>query len=854
MSSDRWRRLDEIFQQAVDRPAGEREAFLQEACGDDPALRRAVESLLEADGASDAFLEQPLIPQPPDSGTPLPDGGQLGAYRLLREIGQGGMSTVYLGARGDDSFRRRVAIKVIRQGMESEESHRRFRAERQILASLDHPWIAKLFDGGETASGLPYLVMEYVAGLPIDLYCDHHRLTVGERTDLFVKVCSAVHYAHQNLVVHRDLKPSNILVTSDGSPKLLDFGIAKLLNPELSAAEIQPTATWMRLLTPHYASPEQIRGEVITTASDVYSLGVLLYKLLTGQLPYALEARTLKEVERLLTHYDPPRPSTVVSGNGSGSRREPGDEPTPESISRARGVRPRQLARQLGGDLDNVVLMAMRSTPQRRYSSVEQLAEDLRRHRMGFPVIARQGNLSYRLGKFLRRNRLAIAGAAVVLLLVLSFAVATTLQSARVARERDQARRERDEKEQVVALVEEVFQLADPGQTGGETFTVREALDRSAGLIGQRLGKVPALEAALRQTIGRIYFNLGLFSEAQIHLEKVVGIHRQLYGADSLEYADSLAALGAVFRETGDYDRAEELTTEALAKVRALVGNDHPGLIRPLNHLVTLFCYRSDYERAREPSLEALTLAREYLDDTQADLAEAVTNRAVVLKKNGDLEGAKLLYQKGLAIQQRILGNDHPEVADILNNLAVVLKALGDLDGAEQMHRRTLALRRRLYGDSHPVVAQSLTNLAAVERDRGRYQLAETDYRKALAILGATVGPSHPLTIQVSVTLGSLLVESGRPQAAVEWLREGLERWRADLPPEDGLVAWSENGLGEALTALGRLEEARELLESSLARIEEIYGADHPKTRLARERLAANREAREGLEAASRHH
>ncbi len=839
MSSERWRRLDEIFQKALDLPPEKRDEFLSEACGDDDGLRKAVDSLLEADRAGEEFLEQPLIPS--ESSTPLPDGGQLGAYRVVREIGQGGMSTVYLGARDDASFRRRVAIKVIRRGMESEESKRRLRVERQILASLDHPWIARLYDGGETAEGMPYFVMEYVEGLPIDAYCDHHRLTVDERTILFGKVCEAVHYAHQNLVVHRDLKPSNILVTADGNPKLLDFGIAKLLNPELSSPEVEPTATWVRLLTPHFASPEQVRGETITTVSDVYALGVLLFKLLTGRLPYVLEERTPREVERIVTDHEPPRPSTVVTRVGTGER----DDPTPESISRARGVGPQQLARQLDDDLDDIVLKAMRSTPQRRYSSVEQLAEDLRRHREGLPVIARQGNLSYRLSKFLRRNRLAIAGATVVLLLIASFVAATVLQSAEVARERDQARRERDEKQQVLALVEEVFQLADPGQARGETFTVREALDRSAGLIGPRLGTVPALEAALRETIGKIYFNLGLFEEARIHLAKVLDLHLELHGEDSLEYVHSLAALGSVFRETGDYGQAEKLTDEALTHARKLVGDRHPGLIEPLNHLVTLYCYRGDYDIASEPSLESLSLAREYLDDTRSDLAEAVTNRAVVLKKNGDLEGAKELYQEGLAIQQRILGEDHPEVANILNNLAVVVKELGDFESARSLHRRTLSLRRKLYGETHALVAQSLTNLAAVDRENGEYSQAEAGYRESIDILEANLGPSHPLTVRVAVTLGSMLVESGQPQAAEQWLRECLEVWRAEIPPGDGWVPWAENGLGEALTSLGRLDEARSLLESSLGKLEQIYGADHPRTRRARERMAAYEKARQ---------
>ena len=314
MSSERWQRMEEVFQQVLERPPDEQGGFLKEVCGEDETLQRAVASLLEADREGEAFLEKPLAPSP-EAGPPLPlpSGGRMGPYRLLRQIGEGGMSTVFLAVRDDETFQRRVAVKILRRGMESEDAQRRLRIERQILASLDHSYVARLYDGGTTEEGLPFFVMEYVEGLAIDAYCDHHQLPIAGRIELFRKVCSAVHYAHQNLVVHRDLKPSNILVTAEGSPKLLDFGIAKLLNPELSSSELEPTATWLRILTPHYASPEQVRGEPVTTASDVYSLGVLLYKLLTGRVPYRFDGRTPQEVERILSEKEPSRPSTAVT-------------------------------------------------------------------------------------------------------------------------------------------------------------------------------------------------------------------------------------------------------------------------------------------------------------------------------------------------------------------------------------------------------------------------------------------------------------------------------------------------------------------------------------------------------------
>ncbi|MEM8996043.1 MAG: serine/threonine-protein kinase, partial [Acidobacteriota bacterium] len=420
MSVADWQRLGDIFQRALEQPESSRKDFLQGASGGDADMVQTIEDLLEADGEVGEFLENPLLARPPreltagDDDEPLPNGGQIDKYRLQRKIGEGGMSSVYLAARDEDGFRRRVAIKIIRRGMESDDALRRFRAESQILSSLDHPYIARLYDGGMVGNEVPYFAMEYVDGVPIDVYCERHRLGVTERIELFRKVCDAIHYSHRNLVVHRDIKPSNILVTSDGVPKLLDFGIAKLLNPELSAPSLESTVTWMRILTPQYASPEQVRGEMITTSSDIYSLGVLLFKLLTGDLPFQFEGKSSSDVERALTESEPPRPSHRVKEKTGASA----TGTTTAAAGAGDLAAVEVLSRQLAGDLDDIVLKAIRAVPEHRYPSAEQLSEDLERHLAGFPVLARKGSLRYSAGRFLRRHWLAVGGSAAALLVI----------------------------------------------------------------------------------------------------------------------------------------------------------------------------------------------------------------------------------------------------------------------------------------------------------------------------------------------------------------------------------------------------------------------------------------------------
>ncbi len=444
------------------------------------------------------------------------------------KLGEGGMSTVYLAVRADDAYQQKVALKVLAYGADRSDLSARFRAERQILASLDHPGIARLLDGGTTDDGRPYLVMEYIEGAPLDQYCDQHRLGLDARVDLFRQVCAAVQYAHQNLVVHRDIKPSNILVTADGVPRLLDFGIAKLLEGAELPGAIEATMTGQRLMTPQYASPEQVEGGAITTATDVYSLGVLLYVLLTGHLPYRLPGTSSDALQRAVVEQDPERPSTAVGratreGSPRPSERAAGEGPTQEALSEARGLRPPQLRRKLRGDLDNIVLMALRKEPERRYASVALLSEDLRRYREQLPVAAQPDTLGYRARKFVGRHKAGVGAAAVGLAMILGLAATMTVQAVRLARQRDEIRAERDKALKLTGFLEQVFAGSDPSEARGETLTAREILDKGAARAMAELEDQPETQAALALVIGKVYQSLGLNDRAAAAPPAVAG-------------------------------------------------------------------------------------------------------------------------------------------------------------------------------------------------------------------------------------------------------------------------------------------------------------------------------------------
>ena len=816
MATDRWRRIEEVFEAVLALPEGERDERLAELCGGDEALREEVASLLAADAGASDFLDRPVVssdlPLPPPSAV----GRRLGPWRVESKLGEGGMATVYLGVRDDGEFRQQVAIKIFGYGADRSDLLERFRAERQILASLDHPNIARLLDGGTTEDGLPYLVMEHIDGIPIDRYCTERDLGIDARVDLFREVCAAVQYAHQNLVVHRDIKPSNILVTPEGRPHLLDFGIAKLL--EGSALSGSLTMTGQRLMTPQYASPEQVEGKPVTTASDVYSLGVLLYVLLTGRLPYRVDPDRMGAVEQAVLEQVPERPSTAAG------RSSPGNDGTAPATEE----HDRRYIRRLAGDLDNIVLMALRKEPRRRYASVELLADDLRLYREGMPVRARPATLSYQMSKFVGRHPMGVGLAASTFLLVLALAVVMTIQAARLARQRDEIRQERDKAVAVARLLEGVFSVSDPGEARGETITARELLDQGAARVQAELEDQPEVQASLATTIGKAYRGLGLNDRSLPLLEKSLALRRRIHGEEHPEVAESLEALGALAQARGELDRAETLHRQALAMRQKLLGPDAPAVAESLNSLATDLTAKAQYDAAEPLFREALAINRRHFGNDHEQVATNLANLGLLEKQRGHPKEAEALYREALAIMHRVFGPAHPSIALQLNNLAVLQTERGDLAGAEASYREALAVAHRLYGEEHPDIALQLNNLGALATVRGDNATAEVLLRRSIAMRRKLLGPEHEQVAMGLNNLAMVLKDQGDLAAARPLYEEALRIQRKVFGEEHPRNATTLFNLASLSVAQGDLAAAEPLAQQALAMRRKMLGEAHP--------------------------
>jgi eukaryotic-like serine/threonine-protein kinase len=873
MTPERYQRVKEIYHAALEREADDRSIYLEQACGADAELRAEVESLLAVELNTGRFLDSGLASTASLNLPTLPDlkqtlaliGTHVGPYKLLKELGHGGMGVVYLAERDDAQFKQRVALKLVKRGMDTDEILSRFRYERQILASLAHPNIARLLDGGTTQDGLPYFVMEYIEGAPIDQYCQQHNLSPAERLKLFRTVCTAVHYAHQNLVVHRDLKPTNILVTPDGTVKLLDFGIAKVLKPELFPETVAPTRTWARAMTPAYASPEQVRGQTVTTASDVYSLGVVLYELLTGQRPYQIKGSLPHEIAKVICESEPQKPSTAAAER----LKDESDKLKTGSAAHhpsAIGLHPSALR----GDLDNIVLMALRKEPLRRYASVEQFSEDLRRHLEGLPVIAREDTLRYRFGKFVRRNRAGVAVGAVISLLLLAFLITTLIQATRIRRERDRAQIEREKAEKVSAFLVDLFKVNDPSESKGNTVTARELLDRGAEKIAQELKDQPESQARLTQVMGDAYLSLGLYDRAAPLLEsslqtlrrslgnehpqvgvglshlahlhfnqgdyvtaaalhrEALAIHRKAYGAEHDEVARDLTNLATnLMRAKGDLAESEKLFREALTIQRKLHGNEYNGVATTLNDLALLLFNKGDLNAAELMQREALTLYRRTLGQEHSEVATALSNLAVTLQRKGNTAEAVALYREALALQQKLFGAEHQSPALTMNNLALLLQEKGDYEAAEPLQRQALAIQRKRLGDSHPDVAVNMSNLALLLHQMDQYAASEALFREGLAIRRKLYGEEHPDIALTLANLGMLLCDKGDYAAAEPVLRQSLQMRRKLLPKGHFHIAHSLVGLGRLLTERGEARNAEPLLHEAVENYRNALPAGH---------------------------
>ncbi|MEE8523683.1 MAG: tetratricopeptide repeat protein [Thermoanaerobaculia bacterium] len=825
--TSRWTEIDTLFQAALDLSADERAAFLDRQCVGDRELRAAVDRLLassddtapllEPGGALIADLGKEAIT---DMIEVARTGQRIGRWRIVKEIGFGGMAEVYLAERADEQFEQQVALKLIQPDRTSAKSIRRFEQERQIVASLHHPNIAQLLDGGVTEDGRPYFAMEYVEGLPIDRHCDHRRLTLEERLELFLVVVRTVRYAHRNLLVHRDLKPANILVTAEGHVKLIDFGIAKLIDDDVQAT--RSASFWM---TPEYASPEQLNGQPATTATDQYQLGLLLYELMTGRRPFDHVSKTIVEMVLAICEEDPCPPSDAVMA-GSG---RPGE--TVEKAAAARRTTPGRLSKSLRGDLDAIILKALSKQPEQRYASTEQLIEEVRCYLAGLPIQVRADSVRYRAAKFIRRHRLGVAAAAAFAALIVGYAATVTVQGRETARERDRAEAEAAKAEQVKAFLVDIFQYADPYEKpiDGE-ITARQVLDRGAARIENELADQPEAQAELMHLIGKTYGRLGEFGQARPLLAGALEILRELHGPESLEVAQVLNDMATVARDIADYEAAERWNREALNIRRRLLGDEHAKVTGSLHNLAQILEIRGQYEESEELFRQALATDRKvYGGDFFRDVSFDLHSLGELLAKRGRRGEAEDLFLQALAIRRKVLGEMHPWSGSTLRELAKIELARGDFAAAKARLDEALDLHRRVLGADHREVASDLDILGSVYLAEGDLDRAGSTLRQALEIYRGFVGSEHHLSARATAHLADVHRARGDPRQAVDLYQRALtilERYLPDRHPE---IATVLVGLGQALIAVGETEAGTARLRTALDIRREVYDPGDPR-------------------------
>jgi serine/threonine protein kinase/Tfp pilus assembly protein PilF len=751
-------RIDEVLSQALELPPAARASFLDRACSTDWALRREVEELLEVDSRYLEALELPAIEHLDRWDEERWLGAEVGPYRLERLLGRGGTSTVYLGRRGEGIGPEVAAVKLLRSGQDGAEFERRFAQEGALLARLRHPAIASLLGGGSLGKS-PYLLIEFVEGRPIDLYCREEGLDLRARLGLFMEVCQAVDFAHRKLVVHRDLKPANILVEANGKPKLLDFGVSKLLDPNLGP-QAGLTATGPRLLTPEYASPEQLTFRPTTVTSDVYSLGVVLFELLAGRRPFETAGGDSRELFRRTLAEPPPRPSVAA--------RE-GEE---------------RWWRLLAGDLDAIVAKALEKDPDQRYASARDLADDLGRHLRQLPIRARRSTRLYLAGKFLRRRYREL----ILLALVAGLLAARELERQELRRERDRAILMRDF---LVNLLEE----ADPFDRAGPAVTLKAALERSVERL-YWFSDVPFLRAAFLTTAGDVYVSLGDFDRAEQLLQEGLAIRRRELPGDSPEIAASLGSLGLLRREQGDPEEARKQLEAGLEILDR--GGGAPDRLRfdLIENLGLAATDLGDFAKGETYLEDGLALARRLEPDSPL-VAQALSNLGFCLFSASRPKEAAELFRQSIDLRSRLRGDNHAETAISLNNLAAASWAAGDFAAAEPAFEKVLEIWRGELGE-HSLVGVVLSNLGAVRHRLGRLEEAEKTLREALELQLAVRERDHPEVLITLNNLGMLLLDRGQGGAAREVLRDAYERSRQRLGAEHPATLSAAANLAEA--------------------------------------------------------
>ena len=831
LSPTRRAEIEDVFEHALDLPSDRRAAWLSDRCTRDAELRAEVEALLAANDASSGILERRLPAATTALATEALRDRRIGPYRVVRELGRGGMGVVYLAERDDGEFRREVAIKLLRNSPDAEELHRRFIAERQILASLNHPNIAQLLDGGTTEGQLPYLVMEYVDGLPITTYCDRHGLDIAARLRLFVDVCRAVNSAHQNLIIHRDIKPGNILVTASGQVKLLDFGIAKLLNSALGATAVPHTRTASRVMTPDYASPEQVRGEPLTTGSDVYALGVVLYELLAGRRPYQIRTGAVHELHELVCEREPERPSAWARR----SRPDDPEAPAPAAIASARATSADRLQRMLAGDLDAIVMMALRKEPRRRYGSAELLAEDIGRHLCGLPVFARHPSRTYYLGKFLRRHRTAASlGAIAALSLVVGTAVAIR-KTAAERRERDrasaaltQAQQALRESDETTSFLAGLFDVDVPAPGGAAPGTTEELIARGMGQIEQ-LGGRPLVQARMLDGMGRIYQNSGRFTEAKRAFERSLSLRHANGAGESREAAMTLLHMANTLRMLGSYAAADSAAWQALRIYEKLNGPADPTTVDAWQMLSMLAVYHSDFAASEAYARRSVDILVAAYGTDDPRLAVALEQLGMTLRRVGKYAEGERHMRQAFALYERDKGpNDAGLIVPLYRLADAVASDRGDYTEATRLMERAVAIATASLGENHPRTAYSLGSLGALESRRGNFARGERLSRRALEILERTLGHRDVSVAEAYADLAKVYSRAGRWADAETSQRTAIAIYDSTLGRTHSTYAAAMAGLCEIHLHAGRLAEAESECREAMTIRERALGTRTP--------------------------
>jgi serine/threonine-protein kinase len=809
MDRARWERLQFLFHAAADLPADKQRRFLDAECGEDASLVTETLALLAEDARGESMLDRGIAVAADQllGGTPFsPATARFGPYRITRVLGEGGMGIVYLGTR--DDLGTLAAVKILRDAWLSPARRERFASEQRTLAQLNHPLIARLYDADTLPDGTPWFVMEYVEGLPLTEYCAKHSRTISGRLRLFRDVCEAVQHAHRHLVVHRDLKPSNILVTDDGTVKLLDFGIAKQLE-SLETPSDQKTRTMLRLMTPAYAAPEQIRGGRVGIHTDIYALGVILYELLVGRLPYDLADRSASEIESIILEQNPDRPSAAAEHESA-----------------------RSASRSEWSDLDVLCLTAMHKDPQRRYATVNALIRDVDHYLKGEPLEARPDSVPYRLRKFVRRNWEVVSAASVVFVVIVGMAIFYTV---RLATARNVALREAERTQRIQRFTLNLFEGGDKVAGPADRLRVVTLVDR--GLQDARsLASDPAMEAELDVTLGSIYQKLGKLARADSLISAALAKRRALYGPEHPEVAATLVALGSLRVDQAQFEEAERLSRAGLEMSKRTLPANHPSIVKATVAVGRALQERGAYDRAIPVLQEAVRL-NSLPGAEPADLATSLSSLADAHFYSGHYAISDSLNRRVLSMYKQLYGERHPLVADILINLGASQLDRGNYPEAETFDRQALEITRAFYGDNHQETAAQLTMLGRALVYERKFDDAAAILRQALAIRERVYGPVHPLVASTVNELGNIAINLERYDEAEADFRRMLDIYRVVYGDKHYLIGIATSNLAGAYYGRHQYARAEQLYRDAVRRFTEAQGGAHMNTGIARMKL-----------------